>query len=111
MDREPDALADGTAPDLTVEPPAVRLRRLRMRSARRGIREMDLVLGGFAEAELEDLPPASLEAFEMFLSENDQDIYQWLSGRSNVPAAHEEIVGRIRSFIDRGRVAQRLPKS
>ena len=93
------------------EAPAIRLRRLRMRSARRGTREMDLILGGFAEAGLDGLPPAILDAFETFLSENDQDIYQWVSGQSNVPAAHEEIVGRIRAFIDRGRVAQALPKS
>jgi antitoxin CptB len=78
-----------------------RLRRLRMRSARRGTREMDLILGGFAEAVLATLPPGSLDAFEIILSENDQDLYQWISGQSKVPAAHQEIVDRIRAFLDR----------
>jgi antitoxin CptB len=87
------------------ETPDVRLRRLRMRSARRGTREMDLILGSFAAAALETLPPPLLDAFESVLSENDQDLYHWVSARSRVPAEHEEIVGRIRDFLDRRRGA------
>ena len=79
----------------------LRLRRLRIRSARRGTREMDLILGGFADAALTGLSPASLDAFEMILSENDQDLYQWISGRDKVPPAHDEIVGQIRAFLAR----------
>ena len=62
------------------------------------MREMDLILGGFADAALEQLAAGVLDAFEAILSENDQDLYQWVSGQSNVPAAHEEIVGRIRAY-------------
>ena len=75
----------------------VRLRRLRMRSARRGTREMDLILARFARG-LEALPPALLDAYESILSENDQDLYHWVSGQGNVPPEHEEIIGRIRDF-------------
>ena len=80
----------------------VRLRRLRMRSARRGTREMDLILARFARG-LEALPPALLDAYESILSENDQDLYHWVSGQGNVPPEHEEIIGRIRAFLDRVR--------
>jgi antitoxin CptB len=73
-----------------------RLRRLRIRSWRRGMREMDLILGGFADAELASLAPAELDAFESILSENDQDLYQWIAGRANAPEQLEEIVVRIR---------------
>ena len=59
--------------------------RLRMRSARRGTREMDLILGRFADAALQALPPAELDAYETILSENDQDLYQWVSGQGKVP--------------------------
>ena len=80
----------------------VRLRRLRMRSARRGTREMDLILARFARG-LEALPPALLDAYESILSENDQDLYQWVSNQVKVPPAHDQIVGRIRAFLARGR--------
>jgi antitoxin CptB len=83
------------------ETPEVLLRRLRMRSARRGMRELDLILGGFAEASLDSLPPASLDAFETILSENDQDIFQWIIGQAKVPPAHDEVVGQIRAFLAR----------
>ena len=78
----------------------VRLRRLRMRSARRGTREMDLILTRFARG-LEALPPPLLDAYESILSENDQDLYHWVSGQGNVPPENEEIIGRIRDFLDR----------
>jgi antitoxin CptB len=79
----------------------VRLRRLRMRSARRGTREMDLILGGFA-AGLERLTPRLLDAYESILSENDQDLFQWITRRVNVPAEHQEIIGRIRASVGCG---------
>ena len=75
---------------------AARLKRLRVRSWRRGTREMDLILGGFADATLQALDRRSLEAFDILLSENDQDLYQWVAGQCMVPARSEEIVARIR---------------
>ena len=54
----------------------IRLRRLRLRSWRRGIREMDLILGGFADAALAGLDAELLDAFDMLLSENDHDLYR-----------------------------------
>lgn len=80
------------------EPPEVRFRRLRMRSWRRGIREMDLVLGGFADGALADLAPEAIDAYEALLSENDHDIYQWIAGRVVTPGPHLEIVARIKAF-------------
>jgi antitoxin CptB len=79
------------------EPREIRLKRLRMRAARRGTREMDLILGPFAEARLTGLPAEELVNFESLLSENDQDLYQWISGRCTIPSKYREIVGRIRS--------------
>ena len=80
-----------------VETPENRLRRLRVRSWHRGIREMDLILGRFADARLDGLSPGLLEAFDMLLSENDHDLYRWIAGSAGVPARYEEIVGRIRA--------------
>ena len=68
-----------------MEPRDVRLRRLKMRSWRRGTKEMDLILGRFWDAEGATLDPATLDLYEALLSENDQDLYQWVSGQTPPP--------------------------
>jgi len=75
----------------------VRLRRLRLRSWRRGIREMDLILGGYADGALAGLEPTILDQFESLLAENDHDLYQWISGTVSSPKEFQEIVGRIQA--------------
>lgn len=77
------------------ETPETRLRRLKMRSIRRGIREMDLILTDFVERELGDLTAAELDLYEDLLEENDHDIYGWISGRDAVPGRYSDLVGRI----------------
>jgi antitoxin CptB len=79
------------------ETPENRLRRLRLRSWHRGIREMDLILGGFADARLAGLDPDLLDAFDMLLSENDLDLYRWVAGSAGVPTRYERILGSIRA--------------
>ncbi|MFV0386612.1 succinate dehydrogenase assembly factor 2 [Paracoccus sp. (in: a-proteobacteria)] len=66
---------------LSTETPEIRLRRLRMRSWRRGMKEMDLILGGFADGPLTGLGEAELASYERLLSENDQDLYRWITAR------------------------------
>jgi len=53
-------------------------RKLRFRSLRRGTKESDLVIGGFAEAHLRDLDEAQLADFEALLDQNDQDVLSWV---------------------------------
>ncbi len=65
------------------ESPDIRLRRLKIRSWRRGMKEMDLILGHFADGPLADLSPADLDAYEAVLEENDQDLYLWITARVN----------------------------
>lgn len=77
------------------ETPETRLRRLRMRSIRRGIREMDLILTDFTDRELAELNEVELDLYEELLEESDHDIYGWISGRDPVPARYAELVGRI----------------
>lgn len=82
-----------------MEDHGTRLKRLAMRSWRRGTREMDLILGPFADAELASLDAEALDAYERLLDENDQDLYPWitarLSGRTAGPDAHAAILDRI----------------
>lgn len=79
------------------ETPGNRLRRLRIRSWRRGTREMDLILGRYADATLALLEPAALDRYEALLAENDVDLYRWIAGADRVPDAHRETVGHIRA--------------
>ncbi|WP_246053638.1 succinate dehydrogenase assembly factor 2 [Paracoccus hibiscisoli] len=65
----------------TLETPANRLKRLHMRSWRRGMKEMDLILGYFADECLADLSAADLDLYERMLAENDQDLYLWVTAR------------------------------
>ncbi len=60
---------------------AIRLRRLRMRAWRRGTREMDLILGPFADTALVGLSAGDLDVFEALLDENDHDLYRQISAR------------------------------
>ena len=72
-----------------------RLKRLRMRAWHRGIKEMDLILGRWADAHLAGADPATLDAFEAVLAEADQDLYAWVSGQSEPPPALAPMLRRI----------------
>jgi antitoxin CptB len=82
-----------------MEDHGTRLKRLSMRSWRRGMREMDLILGPFADAELVGLEAPMLDAYEQLLDENDQDMYAWimarLSGGTAGPEVHAPMLDRI----------------
>ena len=82
-----------------MEDHGTRLKRLKMRSWRRGTREMDLILGPFADAELANLDADTLDAYERLLDENDQDLYPWitarLSGGTAGPEVHAAMLDRV----------------
>ena len=63
-----------------------RRRRLKFRLWHRGIREMDLVLGGFADAELAGLTDADLGEVEGWLDVPDQQMFAWVNGAETPPA-------------------------
>ena len=75
-----------------------RLKRLGMRSWRRGTKEMDLILGPFADARLAGLDGPALDAYEALLEENDQDLYLWVSRGEGAPEAHGPLLREIRAF-------------
>jgi antitoxin CptB len=63
-----------------------RRRRLLFRSWRRGMREMDLVLGRFADAQIGTLTDAELDEYERLLEIPDQQMFAWVCGTETVPA-------------------------
>ncbi|MEL6266870.1 MAG: succinate dehydrogenase assembly factor 2 [Pseudomonadota bacterium] len=75
-----------------------RLKRLRIRSWRRGTREMDMLLGPFADRALADLDEGLLAAYEELLEENDWDLYAWIAGREPATLPHAALIERIRDW-------------
>lgn len=76
-----------------------RRKRLLYRSWHRGTKELDLLLGKFAERYLGNLADSQLDAYEAILESDEHDIYGWLSGRLAVPAEHDnEVMTAILAF-------------
>jgi len=63
-----------------------RRKRLIFRSWHRGTKEMDLILGTFAETWLDQFTDKQLEAYERILQLSDPDLYDWISGKKPIPA-------------------------
>ncbi len=76
-----------------------RLKRLTMRSMRRGIKEMDIILSRYAAAKLDGMSDAELTEYDALLSENDQDLYQWVSGQIAPDARFAALIHDIRTLI------------
>ena len=66
-----------------------RRRKLLFRSWHRGIREMDLILGRFADAAIGSLTDAELHQYEHLLEVQDADLLAWVTGTSPIPAAFD----------------------
>lgn len=75
-----------------------RLKRMAMRSWRRGTKEMDLVLGPYADAHLPGMDAATLDLYDALLEENDQDLLPWVLGQSEPPAALAGLIAGIGAF-------------
>lgn len=60
-------------------------RRLIFRSAHRGIKEMDIILGTFANNNVADFTEEELKEFDTILSNNDPDLYNWLTEKEPAP--------------------------
>ena len=55
----------------------LRQRQLLYRAWHRGIREMDLILGRFADHEIESYDDAALDQFEILLEVTDKELFSW----------------------------------
>ncbi len=63
----------------------IRRKRLRFRSWHRGMREVDLIMGTFADQHLHAFTPDQLTQFERILDIEDPYLYAWLSGAAPLP--------------------------
>lgn len=67
----------------------VRRRRARFRAWHRGMKEMDLLLGGFADAHVDEMNADELAVFESLMAILDRDLFKWFTGEGPVPAEHD----------------------
>lgn len=72
----PDKIPD----DLTPSDRDIRRRRIRIRAWRRGLRELDILLGGFVDARVDALGDAELAELETLLDLPDAEVLSWLAG-------------------------------
>jgi antitoxin CptB len=76
-----------------------RRRRLLYRCWHRGTREMDLIVGRFADAMIDTLSEAEVDLFERLSDAPDPDLYAWISGERQMPAEYDhELMRRLRTF-------------
>lgn len=66
-----------------------RRKKILFRCWHRGMKEMDLLLGGYVQAKIGDLDEAQLSALEELMELHDQDLYSWFIGSKPVPSAQD----------------------
>jgi antitoxin CptB len=59
--------------------------KLLFRSWHRGMREMDLILGRFADAEIGVLTSDEIDQYERLLDISDTDLLPWITGQQPIP--------------------------
>jgi len=76
-----------------------RRRKLLFRAWRRGVREMDLIVGRFADAHIDTFDEAGLDDFERLIEAPNAELFAWVIGAENVPAAYDTaVLAKLRTF-------------
>ncbi len=69
-----------------------RRKKLLYQATYRGFKEADLLIGGFARVYLAEFTETELDEFEAMLHLNDHDLYNWATGKVEVP---DHIIGPV----------------
>ena len=78
---------------------AVRRRKLKFRSWHRGMREMDLIMGRFADACVDAMAPAELDDYERLMEAPDPELFGCVLGDDPLPADLDSpMLRRLRAF-------------
>ncbi len=76
-----------------------RLKRLRFRAWHRGVREADLMVGGFFDRDHRNWSDSEIDWFEALLEEQDVDILAWAMGTAEVPVRWQgEMMRRLQAL-------------
>lgn len=72
----------------------VRRRQLLFRAWRRGVREMDLIVGRFADAHIGALDAPDLDDFARLMEAPNASLYAWVTGAEPIPRDYDTSVLR-----------------
>jgi antitoxin CptB len=76
-----------------------RRRRLLFRAWHRGMREVDLITGRFADAHIATLSEAEVDDFERLMDVPEPDLLAWVMGSAAIPAPHDTaLLRKLRAF-------------
>ena len=76
-----------------------RRKRILFRAWHRGTREMDLLMGQYAEKAIDAMSNAELDLFEALIEVPDRDLFAWITGKEEAPANYDTPVFRaLRAF-------------
>lgn len=76
-----------------------RRRKILFRAWHRGMREMDLIMGRFADAEIGALGDEELDEFERLIEVLDRDLLSWVTGEAEVPENYDsDVFRRLKAF-------------
>jgi antitoxin CptB len=77
----------------------VRRRRLLFRAWRRGVREMDLIVGRFADVHIDKFDDAGLDDFEHLIEAGNVELYAWVTGTESAPANYDTaVLAQLKAF-------------
>jgi len=79
-----------------IDPQALR-RRIHYRASHRGTKEMDILLGRFADNALAGMTAGELALFEQMLALPDPDIERWIRA-GEAPVIYSALIQQIREF-------------
>ncbi|MEM7072064.1 MAG: succinate dehydrogenase assembly factor 2 [Pseudomonadota bacterium] len=75
-------------------------RRLRYRATKRGMRELDLLIGGFAAARIDRMEPHELGVFAQILELDEPLLERILTNKISPDSLDPELAAMLQSIID-----------
>ena len=82
----------------------LRRRKLLFRCWHRGMREMDLIMGRFADSAVAELSDEEVADLERLIELPDRDLLAWVTGEASVPEDVDSVVfRRMREFHHGGK--------
>jgi antitoxin CptB len=80
----------------------VRRRKLLFRAWRRGVREMDLIVGRFADVHIDKFDERGLDDFEHLIEAGNVELYAWVTGTASAPSEYDTaVLAQLKAFHDR----------
>ena len=92
-------MANSSGPSISSSDLDDRRKKILFRAWHRGIKEMDIVLGNFADAHLKSMDEADLDILEHLMDAPDRELFKWISGEVETPEHYRShVMDRIQAF-------------